>query len=74
MRKAHTPAVPLLALLALSVAVSLLPAGGARDVKPDGAVGARVEHGTLTAVTVTGPDGKPVGQGGHRPAPADAGA
>ncbi|MFZ3472580.1 hypothetical protein ACODT3_13455 [Streptomyces sp. 4.24] len=57
MRKANTPVVPLLALLALSVtacggggggtgdsaapepvvAVSLLPADGARDVKPDGA-------------------------------------
>ncbi|CAM5565004.1 lipoprotein [Streptomyces avidinii] len=80
MRKALTPAVPLLALLALPVTacggsggggdstsdakpvaeVSLVPADGARDVRPDGPVTARVGHGTLTAVSVSGPDGKPV--------------
>ncbi|MGW6706567.1 Ig-like domain-containing protein [Streptomyces sp. NPDC054956] len=84
MRKAFTPAVPLLALLALpltacggggaggvaggggsaaeakpAAAVGLVPADGARDVKPEEPVTVRVEHGTLTTVTVTGPDGKP---------------
>lgn len=39
--------------------VVLVPADGARDVKPDEPVTARVGHGTLTAVSVTGPDGKP---------------
>lgn len=39
--------------------LSLVPADGAKDVEPDRPVTARVEHGTLTAVTVTGPDGKP---------------
>ncbi|WUH76455.1 Ig-like domain-containing protein [Streptomyces sp. NBC_00435] len=38
--------------------VRLLPADGAKDVKPDEPVTARGNNGTLTAVTVTGPDGK----------------
>ncbi|MFF3212069.1 Ig-like domain-containing protein [Streptomyces sp. NPDC002886] len=39
--------------------LSLVPADGAKDVKPDEPLTARVNHGTLTALTVTGPDGKP---------------
>ncbi|MCX4780733.1 L,D-transpeptidase [Streptomyces sp. NBC_01264] len=39
--------------------LTLVPADGAKDVKPDGPLTARVDHGTLTALTVTGPDGKP---------------
>lgn len=39
--------------------MGLVPADGAKDVKPDELLTARVDHGTLTALTVTGPDGKP---------------
>lgn len=38
--------------------LSLVPPDGAKDVKPNGPLTARVNHGTLTAPTVTGPDGK----------------
>ncbi|MFI5861727.1 Ig-like domain-containing protein [Streptomyces sp. NPDC051546] len=38
--------------------VILDPADGAQDVKPDAPLTARVGHGRLTALTVTGPDGK----------------
>lgn len=41
--------------------LSLVPPDGAKDVKPDEPLTARVAHGTLTALTVTGPDGKPAG-------------
>ncbi|MFB6522871.1 Ig-like domain-containing protein [Streptomyces sp. NPDC056401] len=39
--------------------LSLVPADGAKDVKPNEPLTARVNNGTLTALTVTGPDGKP---------------
>ncbi|MCY0932698.1 Ig-like domain-containing protein [Streptomyces sp. H34-S4] len=35
------------------------PAGGSPPHAPDEPLTARVDHGTLTAPTVTGPDGKP---------------
>ncbi|MGW1774066.1 Ig-like domain-containing protein [Streptomyces sp. NPDC002104] len=38
--------------------LSLVPADGAKGVEPDAPLTARVNHGTLTALTVTGPDGK----------------
>ncbi|MFE9563128.1 Ig-like domain-containing protein [Streptomyces sp. NPDC006487] len=41
--------------------LSLVPPDGAKDVKPGGPLTARVNNGTLTALTVTGPDGQPVG-------------
>lgn len=40
--------------------LSLVPADGAKDVKPDQPLTARVNNGALKALTVTGPDGKPV--------------
>lgn len=39
--------------------LSLVPADGAKEVKPDEPLTARVNNGTLMALTVTGPDGKP---------------
>lgn len=88
MRKAITAAVPLLALLALSVTacggnggggdsgadakpvteVGPVPADGARDVKPNEPVTARVSDGTLTAVSMTGPEREAGGgHAGRRP-------
>ncbi|MER5864694.1 Ig-like domain-containing protein [Kitasatospora sp. NPDC002040] len=54
-----TPATPARPTVSAAV-VSIEPADGAKDVKPAGALKVSVAGGKLTAVNVTGPDGREV--------------